>query len=560
MKLPVYLLALAMIAIQIPAFAQATILEPGKKIDKELLKGETHHYPFHLKKGEHLESVIKGQGPVLGIDLVNSSGKKMLTFHTPFGGFKDTLISFEATRTGNYQLNIYPFLNFPGVHDSLKAQIAEVNQGKYSITNVRILSSAEYRNELAQEKMNETEFVKWITGNAHEIKYLDANSGFADLQPLKNILKDVQIVGLGESTHGTSEFFRMKHRMLEFLVKEMGYTSFYIEASMSRCRYINDYVLYGKGDLDTAAAIHGFYVWRVEEVRNMIEWMKEYNTSAPESRKIKFYGYDMQINDFGFRELREFYSIVNAEKLPILNNLQIQFDSATSLLKNIESAAQSGLIFQTAYRRCLEMLNDIILNEGAYQHLTGKEKYDQNLMNLKLIVQQAESYKSEENFSRRDFYMAQNILSLLNSEKPDSKVVVWAHNDHITKTPETMGGYLADVLKDKYYAIGFEFYSGSFQAKTFEDNRPDIMTLGNPPDYSLPYYLNKAGRNEFFIDFRNTGANAIKYFSKKYEMHDIGSVYAFNWPATYPAKLNTYDGLIFIKNTNAAKNLTGVIF
>lgn len=560
MKLPVYLLALAMIAIQVPAFAQATILEPGKKIEKELLKGETHHYPFHLKKGEHLESVIRGQGPVLGIDLVNSSGKKMLTFHTPFGGFKDTLISFEATRTGNYQLDIYPFLNFPDVPDSLKPQIAEVNQGKYTINEIRIFSSAEYRQKLAQEKADELEFIKWITANAHEIKSVDANSGFADLQPLKNILNEVQVVGLGEATHGTSEFFRMKHRMLEFLVKEMGYTSFYIEASMSRCRYINDYVLYGKGDLDTATAIHGFYVWRVEEVRNMIEWMKEYNTSAPESRKIKFYGYDMQINDFGFRELKEFYSIVNAEKLPILDSLQVQFDSATSLLKNIENAAQSGLIFQTAYRRCLEMLNDIILNEGAYQYLAGKEKYDQNLMNLKLIVQQAESYKSEENFSRRDFYMAQNILSLLNSEKPDSKAVVWAHNAHITKTPETMGGYLADVLKDKYYAIGFEFYSGSFQAKNFENNRPDIMTLGNPPDYSLPYYLNKAGRNEFFIDFRNTGANAIKNFSKKYEMHDIGSVYAFDWPATHPAQLNTYDGLIFIKNTNAAKNLTRVVF
>lgn len=105
----------------------------------------------------------------------------------------------------------------------------------------------------------------------------------------------------------------MKHRMLEFLVKEMDFTSFYIEASMSRCRYINDYVLYGKGDIDTATAIQGFYVWRVEEVKNMIDWMRQYNTTVPEERKVKFFGYDIQINNLGWKGLKDFYTKVNRQ-------------------------------------------------------------------------------------------------------------------------------------------------------------------------------------------------------------------------------------------------------
>ena len=48
-----------------------------------------------------------------------------------------------------------------------------------------------------------------------------AGNGFEDLQPLKEILKDVNILGMGEATHGTKEFFEMKHRMFEFLVEEM---------------------------------------------------------------------------------------------------------------------------------------------------------------------------------------------------------------------------------------------------------------------------------------------------------------------------------------------------
>jgi len=61
------------------------------------------------------------------------------------------------------------------------------------------------------------------------LKSVKAESGFEDLSPLKNVLKDVQIVGLGEATHGTKEFFQMKHRMLEFLVKEMGFTVLALE-------------------------------------------------------------------------------------------------------------------------------------------------------------------------------------------------------------------------------------------------------------------------------------------------------------------------------------------
>ncbi len=141
----------------------------------------------------------------------------------------------------------------------------------------------------AKEQKGDKEFIEWLTANTHEIKSVDAGTGFKDLQIFKSVLKDVRVAGLGEATHGTSEFFRMKHRMLEFLVKEMGFTSFYLEASMSRCRYINNYVLYGKGNLDTATAIQGYTVWRVEEVRDMIEWIRKYNETVAADKKVKFF-------------------------------------------------------------------------------------------------------------------------------------------------------------------------------------------------------------------------------------------------------------------------------
>lgn len=48
------------------------------------------------------------------------------------------------------------------------------------------------------------------------------------------------VVGFGEATHGTAEFFRMKRRLTEFLANEMGFTIFSLEANMPKTYLMND--------------------------------------------------------------------------------------------------------------------------------------------------------------------------------------------------------------------------------------------------------------------------------------------------------------------------------
>jgi erythromycin esterase len=57
----------------------------------------------------------------------------------------------------------------------------------------------------------------WLATNAIRLKTVAAGHGFADLQPLKAMIGPARIVALGEATHGTREFFQLKHRLLEFL-------------------------------------------------------------------------------------------------------------------------------------------------------------------------------------------------------------------------------------------------------------------------------------------------------------------------------------------------------
>jgi len=141
------------------------------------------------------------------------------------------------------------------------------------------------------EKYKKNKVVEAIKSEAIEIKTVEAGNGFEDLMPLKDILKDKKVVAMGEATHGTKEFFQMKHRMLEFLVNEMGYNVFGIEACMSDCMAINDYVINGKGDAKQSVSGMGFWTWDTKEVVDMVEWMREYNKTH--IKKVKFYGFDM---------------------------------------------------------------------------------------------------------------------------------------------------------------------------------------------------------------------------------------------------------------------------
>ena len=92
------------------------------------------------------------------------------------------------------------------------------------------------------------EVVDWMRAHAVPLATAEAGHGFADLAPLKQIIGDARIVSVGEATHGTREFFQLKHRLFEYLATELGFTIFAIEANWPESLAIDEYVQTGKGD------------------------------------------------------------------------------------------------------------------------------------------------------------------------------------------------------------------------------------------------------------------------------------------------------------------------
>jgi len=173
--------------------------------------------------------------------------------------------------------------------------------------------------------------LKWIRKNAIPIDTADPASGHAGLMPLRDMIGERPIVALGEGTHGTSEFFKMKHRIVRFLAEEMGFTVFAIEANMPEARKVNRYVLTGEGDPRRALSGLYFWTWDTSEVLAMIEWMKEYNLSG--KGRMEFYGFDMQFPDVAMQNVREFVEKADPEFMPPLEEHYRQVDAISQAVR-----------------------------------------------------------------------------------------------------------------------------------------------------------------------------------------------------------------------------------
>lgn len=256
-------------------------LEFGKPIEREIAGTDSHSYYITLLAGQFLRAVVDQRGIDVIVTVLDPDGKKLAEIDSPNGTEGPEPVAIEARSSGSYRLEIKPAEK-------------DVAPGRYQVKIEEILSPEEYANRLAAERSKLDTVKSWLSRNAIRLQTVEAGSGFTDMEPLKKLIGNAHLVSLGEATHGTREFFQLKHRMLEFLVSEMDFTVFGIEAPMPEAFDINEYVVNGNGDPEKALAGLYFWTWDTQEVLDMIHWMRHYNQDPSNKKKVKFYGFDMQ--------------------------------------------------------------------------------------------------------------------------------------------------------------------------------------------------------------------------------------------------------------------------
>lgn len=403
------------------------------------------------------------------------------------------------------------------------------------------------------------EIVNWLQENAIPFNTAEPGSGFDDLMPLKEVIGDARIVALGEATHGTSEFFKMKHRMLEFLVKEMGFTIFAIEASWPESNLVNDYVHTGEGDPEKLLAGLHFWTWNTQEVLDMIEWMQDHNEDPGTAPLVDFTGFDMQFPVMAMDAVISYVQDVDSDAVSHVDSLYADFYSMMNDPQGQSNYLSESESVKNQYKKNVKEVYDFLVDhKAAYEAASSSEEFVFALQNALICVQAADVYAGP---GARDKYMAENVTWLLDQAGPDSKMVIWAHNGHVmfdTSYYEPMGSYLKEVYGDEMVVFGFMFYSGSFNAVTMvEPNQYRGLTeheVEEPPTLSYEYYFKSAQIPHLFLDLREIQPSpGTDWLLESHSFRSIGAVYsedeasAFFWKSILS---EVFDVIIYFEETS----------
>ena len=94
-----------------------------------------------------------------------------------------------------------------------------------------------------------------------------------------SIPSDKNIIALGEATHGNSEFQKLKLDILKELVENYNVRSFILEGDFGGCENVNRYIQTGNGNLKDIVSSIGFEIYKTEEMMELIEYMRYYNST-----------------------------------------------------------------------------------------------------------------------------------------------------------------------------------------------------------------------------------------------------------------------------------------
>lgn len=534
---------------------EAQSLEPSKPVDRELNASDTHAYRITLEAGQFLSAAVNQRGIDVVVHVFAPDGSRIAEIDSPNGTQGDEPVALEAKAAGPYRIEV----------SSLGK---DAKPGRYEIRINKILSATEYAALLAEKRRRQQAVIAELKANSITIKSVEAGNGFDDLHPLKRVFKDVRFVGLGEETHGTREFFQFKHRMLEFLVKEMGFRVFALEASYSGCQMINDYVMGKMNDGAKALDSQGFWTWDTEEVRAMMDWMRTYNASVPVERRVKFVGFDIQENEPGKAKLLEYLGRVAPDRVA---NTEAFFKTQTNELveTSLFGKGDAANDARAKLKALKDQYNDLLvfleLSEPILTAKSSQAEYEQMREYARVLAQYLDVYsRAKLSGTLRDFYMADNFRRLVNREPAGTRFVVWAHNQHVSAggRQPTLGSRLRQSYGDEYYAVGFSFNQGSFQALEARPKDPQkyglvSFSVSPAPVDSVDWYLAGTQAKAGFVDLRSTAkSKAISdWMSETHVMRAIGSTYdTKNENALVPVVLKqSFDGLFFIDTTTRAR-------
>ena len=361
--------------------------------------------------------------------------------------------------------------------------------------------------------ISEEKLVKRITDAAEPFGSIDT----VDLVPLLERVGDARLVLLGEATHGTSEFYRMRERISRELIVKKGFRFIAIEGDWPDAARVDHYVRHLEYPPSewTAFARFPTWMWRNNEVRDFVNWLREHNAATKHEARVAFHGLDLYSLYVSIRSVLNYLDQVDPEAAKVARQrygclTPWQGDPAT-----YGHAALTG-----SYRTCephvVRALKELLEKRVAYTEHDGERFFDA-VQNARLVTNAERYYRimyygSRASWNLRDEHMFTTLKNLLAFYGTGSKAIVWAHNSHIGDSAATemalrgehnIGHLCRQEFGDSAYLVGFGTNSGTVAAASDWDGPMEIKKVQPALPKSYERLCHASGHPRFMLGLRN---------------------------------------------------------
>jgi protein-L-isoaspartate(D-aspartate) O-methyltransferase len=350
----------------------------------------------------------------------------------------------------------------------------------------------------------------------------DIDKGSVDA--LLDRIGDARLVLIGEATHGTSEFYRMRARITKALIERRGFQFVAVEGDWPDCARVNDYVLGGKRS--SSAEFKPFsrfpsWMWRNAEVHDFVDWLHAHNAKNAR-RQAGFYGLDLYSLFTSIAAVLSYLDEVDPAAARVARH---RYGALTPWQKDPAAYGQAVLVgrYESSEQAVVAMLSDMLKRRIEYAERDGDRFFDA-AQNARLVAD-AESYYramyygSVASWNLRDTHMFDTVRALLAFHGEGSKGVVWEHNSHVGDAAATEMGVRGEhnvgqlcraFLGDQSYNIGFGTDHGTVAAADDWDEPMQKMRVVPAREGSYERLFHETSVPAFALHLRQPTRAAVR--------------------------------------------------
>ena len=346
----------------------------------------------------------------------------------------------------------------------------------------------------------------------------------APLEQLLARIGEARVVLLGEATHGTSEFYRMRARISRELIQKKGFRFVAIEGDWPDAARVDHYVRHLEYPPSewTAFARFPTWMWRNNEVREFVDWLRAHNAPLKPNDRTAFYGLDLYSLYDSIRAVLNYLDEVDPATARVARErygclTPWQSDPAT-----YGHAALTGS-YPTCESEVAVVLTDLLHKRRSYAEHDG-ERFMDAVQNARLVTNAEQYYRimyygSRASWNLRDSHMFETLKTLLAFYGTTEKAIIWAHNSHCGDAAATemmsRGEYnLGHLCRKEFgpqcYTIGFGTNSGTVAAASNWDGPLEIKKVRPAVSESYERCCHETGVPGFCLDLRQPQLEGLR--------------------------------------------------